>query len=132
MLNLLTCLFRYGELPEVAASIKEGLSCITLEAWLGVLPQLLARIQIKSPSIREILHNLLIRLGAKHPQALMYPLSVLLKSPLSERKDAAESLMNSLKAHSSDVVEQALLFFFELIRVVILWLELWHEGFEDA
>jgi len=24
MLNLLTCLFRYGEFPEVAASVKEG------------------------------------------------------------------------------------------------------------
>ena len=131
-LNLLTCLFKYGELPEVAVSINDGLACITLETWLGVLPQLLARIQIKSPSIRATLHSLLIRLGAKHPQALMYPLSVLLKSPLLERKAAAESLMNSLKAHSNDLVEQALMVSSELIRVAILWLELWHEGLEDA
>jgi FKBP12-rapamycin complex-associated protein len=64
--------------------------------------------------------------------ALMYPLSVLLKSPVTERKNAAESLMNTLKAHSSDLVEQALMVSSELIRVAILWLETWHEGLEDA
>ena len=62
----------------------------------------------------------------------MYPLSVLLKSPVAERKAAAESLMNSLKAHSNALVEEALMVSTELIRVAILWLELWHEGLEDA
>jgi serine/threonine-protein kinase mTOR len=84
------------------------------------------------PSIRSILHPLLIRLGERHPQALMYPLSVLLKSPVAERKNAAESLMNSLKGHSSELVEEALIVSNELIRVAILWLETWHEGLEDA
>ena len=105
---------------------------IKIEAWLGVLPQLLARIHIKSKSIRSVLHPLLVRLGAKHPQALMYPLSVLLKSPVVERKNAAETLINSLKAHSNDLVEEARMVSSELIRVAILWLELWHEGLEDA
>jgi FKBP12-rapamycin complex-associated protein len=156
MLNLLSCLFKYGELHDVARTINEGLgklslsedefdstvspihtySCmagsIKIEAWLGVLPQLLARIQIKSKAIRSVLHPLLVRLGAKHPQALMYPLSVLLKSPVVERKNAAESLINSLKAHSNDLVEEARMVSSELIRVAILWLELWHEGLEDA
>jgi FKBP12-rapamycin complex-associated protein len=62
----------------------------------------------------------------------MYPLSVLLKSPVVERKNAAESLINSLKAHSNDLVEEARMVSSELIRVAILWLELWHEGLEDA
>ncbi|KAL7543713.1 hypothetical protein ACHAXR_013532 [Thalassiosira sp. AJA248-18] len=132
MLNLLSCLFKYGELQDVAATINDGLGSIKIEAWLGVLPQLLARIHIKTPSVRSVLHPLLVRLGAKHPQALMYPLSVLLKSPVVDRKIAAESLMNSLKAHSNALVEEALMVSSELIRVAILWLELWHEGLEDA
>ena len=49
-----------------------------------------------------------------------------------ERKVAAESLMNSLKAQSNALVEEALMVSSELIRVAILWLELWHEGLEDA
>jgi FKBP12-rapamycin complex-associated protein len=132
LLNLLTCLFKYGDLKDVAAVINDCIGSIEIEAWLGVLPQLLARIHIKEPCIRSVLHPLLIRLGEKHPQALMYPLSVLLKSPVAERKSAAESLMNSLKAHSSEIVEEALMVSSELIRVAILWLETWHEGLEDA
>jgi FKBP12-rapamycin complex-associated protein len=132
MLNLLTCLFKYGEQPGIAAVINEGVEIVAIEAWLGVLPQLLARIHIKNPAVRSVLHPLLVRLGEKHPQALMYPLSVLLKSPVVERKSAAESLMNSLKAHSSALVEEALMVSSELIRVAILWLETWHEGLEDA
>ena len=132
MLNFLTCLFNFGELPEVSATIKLVITSVHIQAWLGVLPQLLARIHIKSPSVRSVLHPLLIRLGAQHPQALMYPLSVLLKSPVVERKVAAESLMTSLKTHSNALVEEALMVSSELIRVAILWLELWWEGLEDA
>lgn len=132
LLNLLTCLFKYGTLQDVASVINQCIDSVALEAWLGVLPQLLARIHITEPSIRAVLHPLLIRLGEKHPQALMYPLSVLLKSPVAERKNAAESLMNTLKEHSSELVDEALMVSSELIRVAILWLETWHEGLEEA
>jgi len=132
MLNFLTCLFQYGEQSAIANIINECVESVPIETWLGVLPQLLARIHIKSPSIRSVLHPLLVRLGEKHPQALMYPLSVLLKSPVIERKSAAESLMNSLRSHSSALVEEALMVSSELIRVAILWLETWHEGLEEA
>ena len=40
--------------------------------------------------------------------------------------------MNSLKAHSSALVENSKMVSSELIRVAILWLEMWHEGLEDA
>jgi FKBP12-rapamycin complex-associated protein len=68
LLNLLSCLFQYGNLTDVASVINASIDSIALEAWLGVLPQLLARIHIKEPSIRAVLHPLLTRLGEKHPQ----------------------------------------------------------------
>jgi FKBP12-rapamycin complex-associated protein len=132
LLNLLTCLFKFGSLNDVASVINDGITSVAIEAWLGVLPQLLARIHIQDPSCRAVLHPLLTRLGEKHPQALMYPLSVLLKSPVAERKSSAESLMNSLKKHSNELVEEALLVSSELIRVAILWIEMWYDGLEDA
>lgn len=132
LLNLLSCLFTYGSSQDIAIAVNESIGGISIEAWLGVLPQLLARIHIREPAIRSVLHPLLTRLGEKHPQALMYPLAVLVKSPVIERKYAAESLMTSLKSHSSELVEEALLVSSELIRVAILWLETWHEGLEDA
>jgi FKBP12-rapamycin complex-associated protein len=132
LLNLLACLFKYGSIPDVSLAIKECIGAVELEAWLGVLPQVLARIHIKDPNIRAVLYPLLVRLGQKHPQAMMYPLSVLLKSPVIERKLAAESLMNTLKEQWSELAEEALMVSSELIRVAILWLETWHEGLEDA
>jgi FKBP12-rapamycin complex-associated protein len=132
LLNLLACLFWYGENPDICSVIKAKVASIAPEAWLGVLPQLLARIHMRSSPIQTVIYPILERLGEKHPQALMYPLSVLLKSPVKERKEAAESLMISLKQHSHSLVEEALMVSSELIRVAILWLELWHEGLEDA
>jgi serine/threonine-protein kinase mTOR len=132
MLNFLTCLFQYGEQSAIAGIINDCVESVPIETWLGVLPQLLARIHIKSPSIRSVLHPLLVRLGEKHAQAMMYPLSVLLKSPVTERQAAAESLMNSLRSHSSALVEEALMVSSEFIRVAILWLETWHEALDEA
>lgn len=40
--------------------------------------------------------------------------------------------MDRMKEHSALIVEQALLVGHELIRVAILWHELWHEGLEEA
>ena len=79
---------------------------------------------------RQLLHNLLSRLGAKHPQALVYPLFVALKSPREDRKAAAEILMSSLRHSSPKLVDQALLVSQELIRVAILLQEIWHEALE--
>ena len=112
----------------MAIVINECIATVEIEAWLGGLPQLFARIHIKELSIRSVLHPLLTQLDEKQPRALMYPLSVLLKSPVAERKSAAESLMTSmtsLKAHSSELVKEALMVSLELICVAILWVETW-------
>ena len=71
-------------------------------------------------------------IGEKHPQSLIYPLSVALKSPLQVRQLAAESIMATMRRHNAILVDQALLVSRELIRVAILWHEMWHEGLEEA
>jgi FKBP12-rapamycin complex-associated protein len=40
--------------------------------------------------------------------------------------------MDSMRIHSAKLVEQADLVSHELIRVAVLWHELWHEGLEEA
>jgi FKBP12-rapamycin complex-associated protein len=74
----------------------------------------------------------LARLGARHPQALVYPLSLQLKSPRDERRLAAEGIMQGPRTVAPRLVDQALLVSEELIRVAILWHEKWHEGLEEA
>ena len=40
--------------------------------------------------------------------------------------------MESMRQHSPNLVEQADTVSQELIRVAVLWHELWHEGLEEA
>jgi FKBP12-rapamycin complex-associated protein len=93
---------------------------------------LIARIHISNISIRKSIHQLLCDVGREHPQALVYSITVASKSANVSRRKAALAVMDKMRIHSSLLVEQALLVSQELIRVAILWHEMWHEGLEEA
>ena len=115
---------------------------------LIVLLKIIARIQTPSANIRRNINNLLTEVGKHHPQALIYPLTVASKSTSASRVSAAVAIMDRMREHSATIVQQVphlfyyltLAHFFrqalvvsqELIRVAILWHELWHEGLEEA
>jgi len=54
------------------------------------------------------------------------------KSQSVARKNAANSILDKMRQHSATLVDQAILVSQELIRVAILWHEMWHEGLEEA
>lgn len=132
MLSLLQIWFKYSENPGIGERLQEYLSVIPLDCWLGVLPQLIARIHHEGDVGRTLLHDLLSRLGTLHAQALMFPLSVALQSPREDRQNAAESLLMNLRQHSSQLIDQSVLVSQELIRIAILWDEEWYATLEDA
>ncbi|CAH1757738.1 9252_t:CDS:10 [Entrophospora sp. SA101] len=131
-LRLLTLWFKYGYHHEVSTAISEGFSSVNIDTWLDVIPQLIARIHVSNTNIRRLIHQLLTEVGKEHPQALIYPLTVASKSQSSNRKKAALAVMDKLRSHSPVLVEQALLVSQELIRVAILWHEIWMEQLEEA
>ncbi|KAI9341262.1 armadillo-type protein [Zopfochytrium polystomum] len=131
-LRLLTLWFKYGYQQDVNTAIGEGFESVTVDTWLQVIPQLIARIHAPSPLVRRLIHQLLIDVGKEHPQALIYSLTVASKSQSAQRKKAAVSILDKMRIHSPVLVEQALLVSQELIRVAILWHEMWYEGLEEA
>ena len=131
-LRLLTMWFSHGGSQEVNAAVTDGFNTISIDTWLEVIPQLIARINQPDPVVRHSIHTLLSEVGRAHPQALVYPLTVAAKSGLSRRKTSAMQIMDSMKSHSPKLVEQAEIVSQELIRVAVLWHELWHEGLEEA
>ncbi|KAI5794446.1 armadillo-type protein [Peziza echinospora] len=131
-LRLLTLWFAYGGHHEVNVAVTEGFNAVSIDTWLEVLPQLIARISQPNPIVRNSVHQLLAEVGRAHPQALVYPLTVASKSTLSRRQKSAAQLMDSMRSHSAKLVEQAEIVSQELIRVAVLWHELWHEGLEEA
>lgn len=132
-LRLLTLWFAHGGSPEVNAAVTEGFASVSVDTWLEVIPQLIARINQPNTRVRQSIHNLLADVGRAHPQALVYPLTVAMKSaPNTRRSRSAMQIMDSMRQHSARLVEQADIVSNELIRVAVLWHELWHEGLEEA
>eukprot|EP01122_Echinamoeba_exundans_P010671 TRINITY_DN4046_c0_g1_i4.p1 TRINITY_DN4046_c0_g1~~TRINITY_DN4046_c0_g1_i4.p1 ORF type:complete len:2948 (+),score=528.09 TRINITY_DN4046_c0_g1_i4:172-9015(+) len=132
VLRLLTLWFDYGSDKSVEAALADGFGTLSIDVWLPVIPQIIARIHSPVAAVRTMLQHLLVRIGKEHPQALVYPLTVASKSQSSQRLAAARSVMDKMRQHSSPLVDQALLVSRELIRVAILWPEMWYEGLEDA
>jgi FKBP12-rapamycin complex-associated protein len=131
-LRLLTLWFSHGGLPEVNRTVTDGTKSVPIDTWLEVIPQLLARINQPNPTVRQSIHQLLVEVGKAHPQALVFPLTVSMKSDVSRRQRSAKELMEAMREHSPKLVEQADLVSTELIRIAVLWHEQWHEGLEEA
>lgn len=131
-LRLLTLWFTFGGIPEAAQAMHEGFNLIKIDTWLDVVPQLITRIHQPNQTVSRSLLSLLSDLGKAHPQALVYPLTVAIKSESVSRQKAALSIIDKMRIHSSILVDQAELVSHELIRVAVLWHELWYEGLEDA
>lgn len=131
-LRLLTLWFKFGGIPETAQALSEGFSMVKIDTWLQVVPQLISRIHQPNPIVSRSLLGLLTNLGKAHPQALVYPLAVAIKSDSVSRQRAALTIVDKMRMHSSVLVDQAELVSQELIRVAVLWHEQWYEGLEDA
>ncbi|CAE6464067.1 unnamed protein product [Rhizoctonia solani] len=131
-LRLLTMWFKYGAHTAVDKDMSEGISALPADTWLEVIPQIIARIQTPSTRIRRLINDLLLGVGQAHPQALIYPLSVASRSTSIARKQAAAYILNQMRGQYNTLVDEALSISNELIRVAILWPEMWHEGLEEA
>ena len=131
-LRLLTLWFAHGGDQEVNTVVLEGFNDVSVDTWLEVIPQLIARINQPVSRVRATIHRLLGEVGKAHPQALVYPLTVTMKSNVARRSESAGQIMEKMREHSPRLVEQADLVSHELIRVAVLWHELWHEGLEEA
>lgn len=135
ILRLLTLWFDYGHEGLVHATIQDQMKQLVIDSWLPVIPQIIARIHTPSVPVRRLLQELLTSIGKEHPQALVYALTVASKSQSHERLEAAQSILEKMRSHSpksATLVDQAALVSTELIRVAILWHEMWYDGLEEA
>ena len=61
---------------EVQREVLSGFEAVSIDTWLSVIPQLIARIHTRNKLVHEQLHTLLSRFAKSHPQALIYNLVV--------------------------------------------------------
>jgi phosphatidylinositol kinase/protein kinase (PI-3 family) len=82
--------------------------------------------------VRRLVQRILTEVGRGHPQALVYALTVASKYPSAPRRKAALAILDKMRDHSATLVDQAVLVSQELMRVAVLWHEMWHECLEEA
>jgi len=135
-LRLLTIWFKHaGTNKEAEHAIRKGFSTVSIVTWLEVMPQLIARIHSNIPPVKRLIHELLCKVADDHPQALVYPLTVASKSQSYSRSEASNQILHKIRQNSPKsrvLVEQASMVSDELIRVSIIWHEMWHEAIEEA
>ncbi|KAL0469619.1 phosphatidylinositol 3-kinase [Neurospora intermedia] len=132
-LRLLALWLTHGGHIDVHNAVTEGFTRVSVDTWLEVIPQLIARINQPHKRVQQSVHGLLADVGRAHPQALVYPLTVARKSWHNTRRvRSANQILESMRQHSLRLVEQAEIVSGELIRVAVLWHELWHEALEEA
>lgn len=131
-LRLLTLWFTYGSKEGVVRYLKTELDRISPDNWLSVIPQLIARMHLKSPEITGLLRKLLNKLAATHPQALVCPISVALNTSDRQQKQVAMEVIKEMRMKNSALVDEATLVSRELMRVAVTPHELWHDGLEKA
>lgn len=128
-LRVLSLMFKYGSQKDVEAALLEGFNTVSIDTWLEVIPQIIARLHSSSTTVRRLIITLLSNVGKEHPQALVYPMTV---ATQSQSHSSASIIMEKIRAHRPALVEQAETVSRELIRVSILWHEMWHEAIEEA
>ena len=132
ILRIITLWFTYGNREEVINEINRGFNIISLDTWLYVIPQLVARIHISESKAKRLLINLLVQLSKAHPQALVYSLTRSTRSSAESRKKAALEVLSNLRRDKMILVKEADVVSGEMIRVAVLWTERWMRGIEDA
>ena len=132
ILRLITLWFTYGNREDVINAINRGFNIISLDTWLYVIPQLVARIHFKECKAKRLLINLLVQLSKTHPQALVYSLTRSARSAAVLRQKAAQEVLSHLRRDNPVLVKEADLVSSELIRVAVLLTEKWVRGIEEA
>jgi FKBP12-rapamycin complex-associated protein len=51
ILRLLTLWFNWGSAPDVEEALQEGFGLVSIDTWLGVIPQIIARIHTNNPQV---------------------------------------------------------------------------------
>lgn len=131
-LRLITLWFSYGTKKGVLHILEAELEKVPANNWLSVVPQLIARIHLKSNEISGILRKLLCKVAHAHPQALVWPISVALNTTDQQQRIVATEVLLEMRKNKKQLVEEATLVSRELMKVAITPHELWYDGLEQA
>lgn len=134
-LKVLTLWFKYGGYANMHHEFNAGFEGTNISRWLEVVPQIIARLHTPYSVVQKGVKELLARIGKAHPHVAVYPLTVAKSTGGTEqnmRSQAAREILDQLKRDHHEIVVQAEMVAQELVRVAVLWTEMWYEKLEEA
>ncbi|KAI7830142.1 armadillo-type protein [Kickxella alabastrina] len=131
-LRLLTAWFNYSQHESVAQAVQDGFNTVSLRTWLQVIPQILARIHNQFESTSKLIKQLLVEVGKFHPNAIMFSLYVAARGTHPKRSQAAKDVLAKLHDLAPELVEETEIVSRELIRITLLFPEMWHDALDNA
>ena len=132
LLLLLNIWFKVGMDEKIDELMNEKIDNISLDSWILVIPQLLARINVTNPFIRKTLISLLKKIGLKNPRSLTYPLTVFQNSKSKIRAEAVCLVLQELKKEHEQLFKECELVVNELNRCALCLHEQWSESIEES
>ena len=132
LLLLLNIWFQVGMDKTIDKLMNEKIDIISLDSWFLVIPQLLARINVTNPLIRNTLIILLKKIGLKNPRSLTYSLSVLKNSKSKIRAEAVSLILKDIKQKHEQLFKECELIINELNRCALCLHEQWSETIEES
>lgn len=131
-LRLLTLWFSYGSKLDIFEVLNTEMDKVSADNWVAVLPQLIARMHVVTPTISDLLRKLLMKVAASHPQAIVCPILVAYNTSDEHQRGLASAIIQDLRLKRSQLVDDATMVSKELMRVAITPHELWNDGLEKA
>ena len=132
LLLLLNIWFQVGMEQSIDKLMNENIDNISLDSWFLVIPQLLARINVTNPLIRNTLITLLKKIGLKNPRSLTYSLTVLQNSKSKIRAEAVSIILKDIKKQHEQLFKECELIVNELNRCALCLHEQWSESIEES
>lgn len=130
LLRIIEIWFSTGHDEDISIQINKAFELASVESWMLVIPQMLARVNIVNEKIKASMSALFKRIGNSHPRALIYPLNVMAASKNKKRREAAERFLNNIQ--NKKLISECSLIIRELNRCAMLLHEEWAEAIEEA
>ena len=113
-------------------SLNDSFKRIPIDSWLQVIPQLLARVNIKNNLIKKNLIQLLKTIGFSHPWSVIYPLIVMNKSENKIREEISSEILTEMRKKYNTLINECTIIIDELNRSALLLHEKCQEAIEEA
>lgn len=132
LLRMIELSFMVGHKDDIANEIYKAIDVIEIEAWILVIPQLLARVHNLDDNLKQLLSVLFKKISDSHPRSLIYPLTVMSSSKNSKRRQAARDFLIHIKLKNKKLTDECSLIINELNRCALLMHEEWAEAIEES